>query len=116
MVDPNIRELEPDSRTAQAPSLGLGVGPRLLSSDHYSGRSDSSIRRNVGVAWASPHWIKVVSEQARVTLVTGFSILADKILPCEMPTFIVTSNVSFPTEAANPVAVFCTGRSCWACL
>src|SRR5215212_385693 len=51
---------------------------------------------------------QAASEQARVTLVTGFSIFADMILPFEVSTFSVTSNTSLPTEAANPVAVFCT--------
>jgi len=71
-------------------------------------RSDSSIRRSVGVNWAPPHWVKAASEQVRVTLMTGFSILADTILPFEMSTVSVTSNVSWPTEAANPAAVFRT--------
>jgi hypothetical protein len=63
------------------------------------------MRRKIGVAWAPPHWVNVASEQARVTLVTGFSICAVKILPLKISTFSVTSNVSLPTEAANPVAV-----------
>lgn len=66
------------------------------------------MRRSTGVACASPHSVKAASEQARVTLVTGFSILADKSLPFELSTFKVTSNVSLPTEAAKPVSVLRT--------
>ena len=66
--------------------------------------SDNSIRLKVGVARASSHSDNATSEQTRVTLVTGFSILADKILPFEVSTFSVTSKVSLPTEAANPAA------------